>query len=116
MLQTIVETAVFRRSADAAGMSEEEIAALIDFLAATPEAGEEIVGTGGCRKVRVAGRGKGKSGGYRAITFFTGPSIPLFLVYAYSKADKADLNGSERTHLKKLGKMLIESYGRRRMQ
>ena len=28
-------------------------------------AGDEIPGTGGYRKFRVAGRGKGKSGGYR---------------------------------------------------
>jgi hypothetical protein len=91
-------------------MSEVDIALLIDFLAAHPDAGDEIVGTGGCRKVRVAGRGKGKSGGYRVITFFTGPTIPLFLLYAYSKADQADLNGSERTYVKKLAKALADGY------
>ena len=44
-------------------MSEDEIDNLIDFLAVNPTAGVEIAGTGGCRKVRLAGRGKGKSGG-----------------------------------------------------
>lgn len=110
MLQAVVETLGFQRSAAQAGMSEKGIADLIDFLAANPDAGDEIVGTGGCRKVRVAGRGKGKSGGYRVITFFTGPTLPLFLLYAYSKADRADLDGSERTGLKKLAKVLVEGY------
>jgi hypothetical protein len=31
-------------------------------------AGDLIVGSGGLRKVRVAGRGKGKSRGYRVVT------------------------------------------------
>jgi hypothetical protein len=110
MLQAVVETSSFRHSAVKAGMSELEIVELIDFLAANPDAGDEIVGTGGCRKLRVAGRGKGKSGGYRVITFFTGPVIPVFLLYAYSKADKADLDGSERSHLRKLGKTLIDEF------
>lgn len=110
MLQAVVETMSFRHSAAKAGMSEAEVMALIDFLAANPEAGEEIVGTGGCRKIRVAGRGKGKSGGYRVITFFSGAAMPLFLVYAYAKSDQADLDGSERTYLKQLTKALIAGY------
>ena len=95
-------------------MTEAEIVQLIDYLAANPDAGDEIRGTGGCRKVRVAGRGKGKSGGYRVITFFSGPAIPLFLLYAYSKADRSDLDGSQRTYLKKLSKVLLDEYGPKR--
>lgn len=45
---------------------------IVCYLAADPMAGDEIAGTGGCRKVRFAGRGNGKSGGYRTITFYTG--------------------------------------------
>ena len=40
-------------------MSDDEIAALVSFIAENPMAGDEIVGTGGCRKIRFAGRGKG---------------------------------------------------------
>ena len=32
-------------------------------------------GTGGCRKLRIAGRNKGKSGGYRVVTAFGGDDI-----------------------------------------
>ena len=81
----MAETHAFRRQAEAAGMTEAEIDDLILFLAGNPEAGEVIPGTGGCRKVRVSGRGKGKSGGYRTITFYSGPDMPLFLLAAFSK-------------------------------
>ncbi len=95
-------------------MAEQEIARLIDHLAAHPEAGDEIKGTGGCRKVRVAGCGKGKSGGYRVITFFSGPAIPLFLFYAYSKADRDDLDGAQRNALRAITKEIATTYGRPR--
>ena len=94
-------------------MSEQEVTRLIDYLAANPESGDEIKGTGGCRKLRVAGRGKGKSGGYRVITFFSGPAIPLFLFYAYSKADRDDLDGKQRNALQAATKEIVASYGRK---
>ncbi|MGD0192568.1 MAG: type II toxin-antitoxin system RelE/ParE family toxin [Rhizomicrobium sp.] len=109
-MQAIVETPSFQRSAAQAGMSEREIARLVDYLAVNPDAGDEIKGTGGCRKLRVAGRGKGKSGGYRVITFFSGSAIPVFLLYAYSKADQADLDSGERASLKTLTRILIDGY------
>ncbi len=58
MMQTVIETPSFQKSAAQAGMVEKEIVQLIDYLAANPDSGDEIKGTGGCRKVRVAGRGK----------------------------------------------------------
>jgi hypothetical protein len=42
-------------------MSEQEIADLVTFLSENPEAGDEMAGTGGCRKLRVAGRGKARA-------------------------------------------------------
>ena len=42
-------------------MTDGEVDGLVDFLAENPTAGVEIAGTGGCRKMRFAGRGKGKS-------------------------------------------------------
>ena len=80
-----------------AGLSKDEIEALTLQLAANPTAGDEIVGTGGCRKLRLAGRGKGKSGGYRIVTFYSGETIPVFLITAFSKGEKADLSQRERS-------------------
>jgi hypothetical protein len=67
-MHTVIETAAFLRSADVAGMTDAERALAVDTIAANPLAGDVIVGSGGCRKVRIAGRGKGKSGGYRVTT------------------------------------------------
>ena len=68
-MHTVCELKSFRRDATEAGMTQDEIDEVVDILSHNPTAGDEIQGTGGCRKVRLAGRGKGKSGGYRAVTF-----------------------------------------------
>ena len=77
-MQTVVETAAFLSDARFLAMPDEERLAIVTSIAANPEAGDVIKGTGGARKVRFAGKGKGKSGGYRVITFFTGTDIPVF--------------------------------------
>lgn len=91
-------------------MSDEEVAGLVDYLADNPTAGDEIVGTGGCRKVRVAGKGKGKSGGYRTITFYSGVDVPVFLLTVFAKGDKANLTKAERNALGEMTKTLVDEY------
>lgn len=66
-------------------MLPDEIDDLVSYLGANPAAGDVIVGTGGARKVRFAKRGGGKSGGYRVITFYTGPELPVFLIAVFSQ-------------------------------
>jgi hypothetical protein len=65
-----IETSVFLRDAARAGLSETERDETITMIARDPSVGDVIPGTGGARKLRVAGHGKGKSGGYRIITYF----------------------------------------------
>lgn len=80
------------------------------MLAADPVAGVDIPGTGGARKVRVAARGKGKSGGYRVITFYTGRDVPVFLLNVFSKGDRVDLSQAERNDLRKELSGLADDY------
>jgi hypothetical protein len=68
----VIETSVFLRDAARAGLSETERDEIITMIARDPTVGDVIPGPGGARKLRVAGRGKGKSGGYRIITYFCG--------------------------------------------
>jgi hypothetical protein len=91
-------------------MSEDEIDKLVSYLAGNPTAGDEISGTGGCRKLRVAGRGKGKSGGYRTITFYTGQNMPVFLVTVFGKGEKSNLTPQEKAALKVLTKKIATEY------
>jgi hypothetical protein len=109
-MHAVLQTPDFVRDADAAGMTEDEIMALETMIAKNPAAGEEIPGTGGCRKLRLAGKGKGKSGGYRVITFYSGDEMPVFLLNAYAKSAKANLSKAERNGLRQLTKVLVDAY------
>lgn len=70
-------------------------------------------GTGGCRKIRIAGRGKGKSGGYRIVTVYGGSGQPVFLLAAFGKDDAANLTKAERNELAKLVAVLFDTYARK---
>ena len=109
-MHTVVETPSYRADAKAAGLTEGEREAVVEMLADHPEAGDEIGGTGGARKVRVAGRGKGKSGGYRVITFYSGEDVPVFLLAVYSKGDRANLSKAERNELKGILGDVVREY------
>lgn len=116
-MQTVCELNTFRKAAQAAGMSDEDVADLIDFLAANPDAGNEMEGTGGCRKLRFAVRGnnKGKSGGVRTITLYTGDGLPVFLITVFGKSQKVSLSKAERNGLKKLSGLIVDEYAQRVM-
>ena len=94
-MQTVVETPIFIRRAEKL-LSEDEHTELIVWLAGHPEAGDEMVGTGGVRKVRFAAMGKGKSGGVRVIYYFYDREIPVYALLIYGKNERADLTAEQR--------------------
>jgi hypothetical protein len=99
-MHSVIETPTFDATAKAAGISEAERWVMIEAIASDPTIGDLIVGTGGARKVRFAGRGKGKSGGYRVVFYFGGDDIPVFLLLALSKGDRVNISQSERNALR----------------
>lgn len=100
-MHTVVETPEYLAAAKKAGMTETERQAAVDFLAANPDAGDIIPGTGGCRKVRIAKQGGGKSGGYRVITYYTDTETPVFLMTVISKGRQANLTDRQKNELRK---------------
>lgn len=112
MVQTVVETPAYLADAKRAGMTEAERQAVVEMIAARPQAGDEISGTGGARKVRVPGKGKGKSGGYRIITVYSGKDVPVFLLTVYSKGEKANLSKAEKNELKSILADIVREYRR----
>jgi hypothetical protein len=102
-VQTVVETSIFRRRAEKL-LSAEELRALIEFLAWNPDAGQEIQGTGGVRKVRFAAKGKGSSGGVRVIYFVAGRETPIYALLIYGKGEQANLTGDQLRQVKALAK------------
>ena len=114
-MHTVTELKSSRKAAESAGMSPDDIESLVDYLSSNPDAGDEMVGTGGCRKLRWAVRGnnKGKSGGVRTITLFSGDNLPVFLITAFGKGQKVNLSKGERNDLKKLSDKIVQEYSRR---
>lgn len=113
VLQTVVELPSFVKQAKAI-MSDEESRAIVDYIAANPEAGVPL--GGGLRKVRIARDGGGKSGGYRTLFIFGGMHIPLFLVGVFAKNDKTNLTKAEQAHLVQLAKTLLATYDPKRRE
>ena len=64
-------------------------------LALRPETGVVIPGTGGLRKVRMAGQGRGKSGGFRVVYVLVVNHSVALVVDGYSKSVKEDLTADE---------------------
>ena len=62
------------------------------------------------RKLRFAGRGKGKGGGYRVIIFFSGTDAPVFLLNIFAKNEKTDLTPKERRVLKSVLTEMVVVY------
>lgn len=108
-LQTVVETPEFVSGAKRV-LTEAERTALIDFLAENPTAGDLMQGTGGARKLRWAAKGKGKSGGARAITFYAGPNVPVFLMAIFGKGERANLSKAEHNELRDVLANLAAEY------
>jgi hypothetical protein len=63
-MQSVLLTKVFERQAEALAIGEDQLQEIVLAIAKDPLAGDLMAGTGGARKLRHKGRGKGKSGGY----------------------------------------------------
>jgi len=84
-MRTVVETAYFSKLWPAF-WSEEERGEFAAFIAANPDTGDVIPGSGGCRKVRWSRSGIGKSGGVRVIYFVRNAAGEIVLLTVYAKA------------------------------
>lgn len=100
---TVIETPTFATDADEL-WSDEDRGAFSAWIAANPEAGEVVRGSGGCRKVRWALAGQGKRGGVRVIYFVRKASGEIWLLAIYAKS----VRGSIPAHLLKTIREEIE--------
>ena len=66
--------------------------------------------TGGVRKIRWGLAGRGKRGGVRVIYYYHSERLPLFLLTAYPKNEKANLTQAERNAMKRLVQILVAEY------
>jgi hypothetical protein len=110
VVQTVVETPTYLVIANKL-FSEEERTHIVAMLAADPECGDLIRGTSGFRKVRVARRGMGKSGGARVVYIWRNQRFPVFLITVFAKNQKENLSMAERNALRKRANSIFETYG-----
>lgn len=80
-------------------MSDEEYRELQVFLVGNPISGDLIQGSGGLRKLRWSGSGRGKRGGTRIIYYWWAPET-LFMLFPYRKREAEDLTSDQVRQLK----------------
>jgi hypothetical protein len=109
-MHSILTTATFERKAAQAGLAEDDVIDMSVWISDNPHAGTPMTGTGGARKVRFAGKGKGKSGGFRTVHFFAGDDVPIFLLTLINKGERDNLTKAERNELAKVLSQIADAY------
>jgi hypothetical protein len=109
-MHAIIETDIYLKHVHENGLTIEEQEEIVSIIAADPTTGDLITGTGGARKIRIAGRGKGKSGGYRVIHYYAADDVPIFLLALYSKGVQANLTKAQRNALAATLPKIAEDY------
>jgi mRNA-degrading endonuclease RelE of RelBE toxin-antitoxin system len=97
----IKETSVFTKQVQKL-LDKESYRLLQLRLVAEPDAGDLLRGTGGLRKIRWEGSGRGKRGGVRVIYYWAQKQDVMLLLLMYGKAQQDDLTPKQKAVLKKL--------------
>lgn len=83
-------------------LSENSRREMENVIVADPTEASVVPGTGGIRKLRWAGSGRGKRGGIRTIYFYHTRSEAVYMLTAYAKADRDDLSSADKKVLTRL--------------
>jgi mRNA-degrading endonuclease RelE of RelBE toxin-antitoxin system len=94
-----VETPIFNRRVQR-HMADDEYAEMQAFLVERPGAGSIIRGSGGIRKLRWAGSGRGKRGGMRVGYYWWVAGERITLLMVYPKSERDDLTASQLRELR----------------
>lgn len=87
-------------------LEDDDYAKLQAALALRPDLGKVIPGSGGIRKARWAGSGRGKRGGLRVIYYWQVADDIIWMLMAYPKSDQEDLSRDQVRQLK----ILVEEF------
>ena len=96
-----IETPIFTKRITSL-LSEQDYRLLQLELAIRPDSGDLIKQSGGLRKIRWAGSGRGKRGGIRVIYYFIDAKQQIFMLFAYAKNESDDLTVDQVKLLKNL--------------
>lgn len=82
-------------------LDHDEYLALQWALLMRPQAGAIIPGSGGIRKLRWAGKGRGKRGGLRVVYYWRNSSGEIWLLSIYAKNEMENIPLNELRELRK---------------
>lgn len=99
---TVAETSGFIADCKEEGVSEADRLAIINAVSLDPMAGDLVQGSGGVFKRRFAGRGKGKSGGWRVMVAYVGEDAPAYLLALLGKGARANFDAAEIKAMRRL--------------
>lgn len=99
-MHAVIRTPTFLSDAKAAGLSDDAQDEIVAEISKNPTAGALMEGTGGCRKLRFAGKGKGKRGGFRTVHYHAGDDVPVLLLALIDKGESENLSKAERNALR----------------
>jgi len=105
----LVETSQFTQRINAL-VSDEAYAAFQHLLAATPEKGALLVGCGGVRKVRMAAKGKGTSGGARNLYLYITNRDHIYLLTLFTKNDAANVSAAGKKAVRALAEAIKHAH------
>ena len=86
------------------------------YIGLNPYSGNLIPGTGGIRKIRWQGSGRGKRGGVRVIYYVYDDSRPIYLLYAYPKNVQVDLSEDEKRAFRNIVEEMKAIFQRKERQ
>ena len=97
----IIETQIFTRKLKTL-LTDDVYRKLQHELISRPEAGAIIPGSGGLRKLRWSGSGRGKRGGVRIIYYWFSQQEIILLLLIYPKNEQDDLTPKQLKILKEI--------------
>ena len=109
-MKTVIQPAGFLSEIRSSGMSEHGHDTIVALIASDPDQGVVMAGTGGARKMRFAGRGRGKSGGYRVVFYPAPDDVPVLMLALIDKGDRANLSDAECNELRKELAGYVDDY------
>lgn len=101
-----VETPIFTARL-AHVLRDEEYRTLQLALLLRPEQGAVIAGSGGLRKLRWAGSGRGKRSGLRVIYYWAPREQIIYMLYVYAKNEQGDLTAKQ---VRTLARLVREEF------
>jgi mRNA-degrading endonuclease RelE of RelBE toxin-antitoxin system len=103
----IVETAIFTRRLQQI-LDEEQYRLLQTALVGSPETGSILRGSGGIRKLRWAGSGRGKRGGVRVLYHWSPVHARLLMLFIFRKNERSDLSREQLKQLRSVVEKELE--------